>query len=214
MKEQLPPSDQELEFGIIYSKKKKLLEQLKNLESELPEVRPPSSSKLNIRNIWFWLLLILILIILSVVIFNKVKQPNVNPLIAEYFQADDTYEVLQSVRSNSVNTSAFELYEAGHYRKAIPLFEELYSTHKDTTALFWLGISYLGNDQPKKAIQTFELFRVLDPSFLQDKVSYYLMLAYFQLQEFEQAKIYALQISDPGIISIAQEVLNEINHLN
>lgn len=208
------PSDQDLESGIIYSKKKTLLKDLKRLEDDLP---PVDLTKPWYRQKWWlrlWLIVLLLGMIITVILlkWSGSSSPRVNPTIAAYFRPNPSLSA--TLRSSEITQSlegrAFAAYNAENYADALPLLEELFSTEKDTTALFWLGIAQLGSGNAVAAAQNLERFRKLQPGNQKEKVHFYLMLAYLQSGQPDQVRQEAAQLQTNEFRMIAEEVLQTL----
>lgn len=107
---------------------------------------------------------------------------------------------------------AIAAYNAENYEVSSQHFEQLTKKFpSDIKYALFLGISYLGNEQPQKAIALFESSNFKQTSFCND-INWYLGLAYLKVKEVEKAKSIFKQLSSKNCYynDAAKEILAKI----
>lgn len=188
--------EKDLKDGIIYSKKKSLLEDLKALEEELPEVKIDAKNKqvtylkwilfflalcLGMATFWYW--------------FQKTEEPITipsNKYMQAFNQHFESYPTIGLVRNNETKTlrsEALQAYSSNDFKQAILKFEALekepdWNTDPpiDQTILmdlFFAGIAYIGNGDTEIGIKKLELFRT-HSKVLKDQANWYIAMGYLR----------------------------------
>lgn len=212
--------EDQLRDGIIYNKKKTLLEDLKALDATLPAIDvektpTPTASKRK------WLLLLLgFLVGLGIWYFlrepvtdtppptSPVTEPVKAPHYVAFNEHFKPYPTLGLVRNDAprdLRNEALEAYSQKDFATAIQKFETLAETNAgepktqaDLLNLFFLGIAYVGNEEADKGIAKLKEFQGLAPV-LKDQAEWYVALAYLQkgdLTELEKVKNDMTKVSD------------------
>ena len=196
MEELTNKEEKDLKDGIIYSKKKSLLEDLKALENELTEdTKGPTSPYITYLK---WLLLFLALgigITIGWYWMQKGKTPvtvPTNKYMQAFNQNFEAYPTIGLVRNNETKTlrsEALQAYSSNDFTKAISKFEALeketdwnFNSPIDQTILmdlFFSGIAYIGKGEVDKGIEKLELFRT-HSSVLQDQAKFYIAMGYLR----------------------------------
>lgn len=129
---------------------------------------------------------------LGLFLMTYVSQTESGKLIVEYY---DSYPVIGNTRGNNKNKirlQAFGDYIAGDYQKAIEGFENL-TVANDSLITFYLGVAYLGNNNPKKCIKTLQFFQK-KYNFLETQSNWYIGLANFKLDNKKEAIKYLQKV--------------------
>lgn len=115
-------------------------------------------------------------------------------LVANYF---DIYPVIGNVRGNDngkMKNQAYGDYLNKDFKKAISGFERL-ANSRDSLAIFYLGVSLLGNNNPRKSIETFQFFQD-NYTFWEVQSDWYIGLAYLSLGENMKAIEYFSKVEE------------------
>jgi len=111
-------------------------------------------------------------------------------LFSQYFESyQSDYLAIRSAdeTANPLLTKAMEVYREKEFLSSIPLFESyLEKVPENTIAAFHTGLACLEAGQSSKAIQYLEIVRLNDEEYYED-ASWYLALAYLQLERKEEA---------------------------
>jgi hypothetical protein len=140
------------------------MDMLKGLEDGYTQASAPDKPK---RNRLFWVAFVIAtLSALGVVVFNKLSDrvdTIAPPSMAEFSQ----YVVHEKVRSaqnvdNVTKEKAYNLYVLREFELAIPMLQSLWESEKDSTALYYLGVSYHYTGQEVKAREIFDNNKFID----------------------------------------------------
>jgi hypothetical protein len=134
------------------------MDMLKGLEVGYTQASTPDKPKSS-RLLWITFV-IAVLSALGVVVFNKLSDrvdTIAPPSMAEFSQ----YVIHEKVRSgenvkNIDKEKAYNLYVLREFELAIPMLQSLWENEKDSTALYYLGVSYHYTGQPARAKEIFE----------------------------------------------------------
>ncbi|MEL7531245.1 MAG: hypothetical protein AAFN10_08065 [Bacteroidota bacterium] len=172
----------------------KLREQLGALEAELDEVQPAKVR--SFRLYWVAAASVLVIALAGIWYFNR-------PLPApQYFaQYFEPYRAPVNIRSSPGVSSIWEqgrkAYEAGDFPLAAERFGSITSTTGIPTYLrdFYWGVSLLSQDPPKaqRAVDLLKNIAALTTDY-QQPATWYLALAYLQLDQKEEARYYLQQL--------------------
>ena len=113
-------------------------------------------------------------------------------------------------------SAAGEAYELNDYSEAIELWEEIINTSNQANAgdHFFLGLSYLHNEQPELAVESLlkagPLSEQEDNSYTQD-INWFLSLAYVKAGQLEQARnqLESIQANEWNY-ELAQKILKRL----
>lgn len=112
-------------------------------------------------------------------------------LFYSYFESyDSDYLAVRGVAEevSPMLQQAMEVYQQKEYLRSIPLFEAyLTQVPENTIAAFHAGLASLEAGQASKAVQYLEIVRLNDADYYED-ASWYLVLAYLQLDQREEAR--------------------------
>lgn len=164
---------------------------LKGINKTMPPVPPPPKPWLN------YLLVALALAAIGVWYFlMREEEKKVSPAIAACFEP---YPVLGITMSGSSQVNprllALRSYASNDFKKAIPLLERAFETERDSTLLFYKGISYLALGDNEKAIFVLELMQN-SYSITNETLTWYLTLAYIASGEKEKASFLIQKLSN------------------
>ncbi|MGI9545151.1 MAG: tetratricopeptide repeat protein, partial [Cyclobacteriaceae bacterium] len=95
------------------------------------------------------------------------------------------YTIDRNTEENTLERRAFVAYETKDYVEAIPLFLELIGQGVPNID-FYLGQSYLGNDQAREAIPVFKKVINEDDAYAEES-KWYLALAFLRIEEKKNA---------------------------
>ena len=87
-------------------------------------------------------------------------------------------------------SEALEAYQTGDYPRAIRLFEELLEAEGPTEPLlFYLGVAFLAEKQPEKAVAQLEKLQNTLPEMFVTQTQWYLALGYLELKSLDLARV-------------------------
>ncbi len=210
-----------LEKGIIYTKRRALLADLKALEEGLPNVEVNPDKSWWMQN-WPWLLLGAFLTLGLLTILSRDKSPTIpqqpTPIITQpavvannaLFQKHFTpfEDIITTLgEGDKVKQRAFDAYNARDYEAAIPLLEAWYEIDKNPIAYLYQGNAHLALGQPDQAITKLELFKMNSSNFT-SQANWYLVLAY--LLKKDVAKIEELSTQLEGKEQAINEILQQL----
>lgn len=122
------------------------------------------------------------------------------PYTHEYFEPPANY-FMQRSRGRSVESKisdAMLLYDAGQYKQAAQIFDDLLETEAENyNVLFYGGVSYLMSNQPEKALECFMKTETKENIFDQE-LQWYKSLIYLDTGDDEKAKKILMEIIDTG----------------
>lgn len=93
---------------------------------------------------------------------------------------------------------AFTAYQQKEYGTAIPLLLQVTTEFNDSLSRFYLGVSYLGNQQPQRAVEELEVFSSYSSDYqgFEEQSWWYLGLAYIANNEVDKGKVALNKIED------------------
>ena len=91
-------------------------------------------------------------------------------------------------------SAIYKSYKGGAYEKVIPALEKHLITSEKQKLRLYLGNSYLGTDQAKKAAQQFR--KVTEKSMFYEDAQWYLALTYLKLQVEDSTKYFLKNVLD------------------
>jgi TolA-binding protein len=205
---------QRLIQGIRYSHLQNKLEQLRTLETSLPNVTPDEKGNQRWMEInWKPLAAaaVFLLLTISYLIYNQKADPQ--ELYANYFEPyPNVFE--PTVRGDArvdKRTEAFNAYDRGDYKKASDGFRELVKEKSEPGVLLLLGNSNLMLGNIEEAQNNF-LTLIKDFDELDGQAKWYLGLSYLKQGQKEKAKLIFQELGDPEITysKKASELLKEV----
>ncbi len=140
---------------------------------------------------------------LTALVYLNVKEKPHEAAFAEYFAPyPSAIPLVRSRQPQNKLEAAFDKYAAKNYAAALPLFQELLTAdpRRTTFIRFYMGISYLGTDEPETAISIFQ--KEIDDSTGQfhDPAEWFLALAFLKANDAEKCKsILERIVLRPGI---------------
>ena len=171
---------------IRIEKSKELLKTIKGFEKKASV----NSNTIGILPNYWWRIAAGIILVIGVALFMmlpEMKSKSEQQAIAHF----DKYPIIGNTRggeNNKIKEAAFENYLTENYEKAIPNFLQL-SKSGDSLAVFYLGISQLGNYHPTAAIATFNKFNT-QYYILKTPTYWYLGLCHLEMGDLDKASSY------------------------
>ena len=184
--------ERSVQRAIKSKKRKELQEKIQGFENE-SNISPKGKVI-----IWRPLLIaasIALLFSLGIYVFNPFKNDDPSRLYAESYQKypNTVFPITRgSDQNKSTEFQAFEAYEMNDDAKAIELFKTLQEEQSADYINFYLGQSYLNNDQAQEAITQFQEI-ISNQQQFSDEAQWYLALAYLKNEDIENA-IKALEL--------------------
>jgi len=135
------------------------------------------------RKIYFaWGVAASVVILLSVAIFF-ISMENEKKYFYSYFEPYPNLITTRSINENDDLRSALEYYNQKDYKKAVASFESCELTNPNSMSAdvkFYFAISYLGGEEPKKALKIFD--DIYDSKY-RSQINWYKSLSYLLLEE-------------------------------
>lgn len=130
-------------------------------------------------------------------------------LYATYFKPDPGLPTVMGTSGNFAFYDAMVDYKRGEYDKAIQKWsrQQIQQSNNDTLNYF-LGVAYLANDNPKKAIPFLGTVVKNEHFIFIDEANYYLGMAYLKMNDLEKAKTYFSRSSSKK----AKELIGKIDN--
>ncbi len=178
----------ELILGIEEYHAQKFKDKLKVIHSKNFETPPTQiAKKRNLRS-WLAIAATVAFLIVAMMWMNNSSYSS-SKLYAANFQP---YEMSFSQRGNEDEKllRLEDLYKTGKYEDALPLFEELNKQSSSSKMLLGAGISKLALNQAEKALVDFKLILDNGDLLFKDHARWYTALAYLQLDNQSQAKLF------------------------
>ncbi len=184
--------EQEVSEMVRLEKHRELLGEIRGFEKEA------KTTKVRWVNKYWWGVVAGLTIILASY-FLIPQKTNAEKLAEAHFTI---YPVIGNTRNelaSDVKKRGFKNYIKGDFKNAIQDLNIL-ATNGDSLALFYLGISFLGNQQPQEAIEKLNLFRT-QYGILREEVNWYLGLSYLYINDTKSAEIYLQNSSNKELIN-------------
>ncbi|MGJ8591038.1 MAG: tetratricopeptide repeat protein [Aquaticitalea sp.] len=160
--------------------------QLAGFESEFPEEKKSGFGK------WLKPLTAIAALFLIALTVNFFMNGDINKdnLYATYFEPSKNVSapIVRSDADENLLNDAFMAYSDGNYQKAIPLFETIYATTKNSELLFYEGNALLALGKTNEAIEKFEE-HLQYSDMLTNRSHWYLALAYLKIKDSKTAKL-------------------------
>ena len=136
-----------------------------------------------------WLVAASVALLIGLTYFTMNRSSSPEELYQDNFAPyrNVTYPITRGEEAVDEKTQAFLAYSKGDYEAAVPLFETLYTSEQEPYYLFYQANALIELNRAGEAIPLLEEhLKTSDP--LTDKSSWYLAMAYLQLEEVENAK--------------------------
>lgn len=172
------------------------------------------------------------LLLASIFLFFNQTKPEQAFNLAYYEVGEGAYKFLEDAENPSVSRGepvsqeslnavqqAYLSYQNFNYSNAIENFETAKKElgKNDAKFLFYLGNAYLANNQPQKAIDTFDELLSLDGNLNKEYVSkakWYQALSYLKNEELEKAKSIFEDLSNNSTDSYKEKSLQLLEEIN
>ncbi len=192
------------------------LERNRELFSEIQGFEDEEAEKetivLSISRYW-WGIAAGILLIIGVGLgwFFMNTQSEYEKLADEYFEPYPVIGMIRGGEIDEVKERAYENYFKGDYNAAITDFEVLVE-QGDSLALFYLGVTQLGNNKIADGLKTFLEFEKKHV-FLNEEKNWYMGLCYLKQGNLEESLNTLEQLSDPIENRKKENLINKIKEL-
>lgn len=206
--------------GIGYAGRNKILQQLQEIETGLPEIdlneadTPAKVVSLKQRNHWWAAAAsIAVLVVSGLFIFNQRLTPaEVFENYIEAYPNIDRPTTRGEIIEMDIEYRAYAAYDQYNYVLAIEFFNQMPETDMDSINYLYLGISYLMNNQSAEAINSLDLAQK-NAGNLRNQVNWYLGMAYLKSGDLEKAKevFTILKNSDYAKSGKAGKILKSLN---
>ena len=201
--------------GIRTGARKKLLDDLKNLDDKILEREESRTNRFIplLRNKYLWMTAAAVVLLAVLIPGIFTNEQEVTQLVyKEHFKPyPNLYHVKQRADTlmNTETDQAFEYYDGALYEQAIPLLKEL--SKQDTTGeiSFYLAISYMAEDHITEAMSLLEQ----PHSAFSLQTKWYLSLCYIKSGDKKSAEILLSEIvkNNNSYSEKATEILQTLN---
>ena len=183
---------EDLIAGIQSASRKEVLEKLKAIEEQLPEVIIETKTVPLLRRPFVYgLAASFSILILSVYFFLGKEPGNYETLFQDHFEVYPNI-VAPTVRSTETEKSekefAYYTYDLGNYEKAIELLKEVSSKEDEGASMLYLGMCYLMIGDNDNAIGSFQAYKDSEFELFLPQVNWFLGLTYVRKGEVDKAK--------------------------
>lgn len=144
---------------------------------------------------------------------NSIAHRSNPELFAEYFVPDEN-PFDATTRGDEQRSDCYKNYELEQWTASISCILELLETEVQDIDYYYLGISYLGNDMPEEAIESFNKIVTLPKGITPEKLLWYQGLALIYNDNLTEAKLKLEQIKDGILARQAKELLGVIEEIS
>ncbi len=128
------------------------------------------------------------------------KRKHSEKIYASYFKVlthpDGVVRSDEASNDNNYTSQAIQYYEQENYKKAIEYYNKaLEQNPNNEKNILFLGVSYLANFQPEKAIEVLKDATTTDNNYLDDR-NWYLAMAYLKIKDLDNARVYFKKLSN------------------
>lgn len=160
---------------------------------------------------------LIVLVVAGIFLFNALNRTDAQQIFASHF---DPYPVIEQGTIRGTNDGSelvqgLQAYEQGQYATAIDLLVPFQSANPHQTIVqFYLGLSYLANNQAERAVVVLRPLADNSDFALSEQATWYLGLAY--LKTGATAKSTAIfdqlqkESNDPAIQNMANRILSDL----
>ncbi len=169
-----------------------------NLKSLKTAPIVPQNKNRNLFLVLISVILLALIIFFSLSVQDKSKnESKLQALLNDHYSNPVPRELLKGpTETMHVAQNAYGLYQSQKYEEAIPIFEELIVIEPlNEEHHFYLGLSYLYNEQPRKAVQEFDWMLNAEKSNRMDMAMWFKALALTEAKEYKEAKIHLQDIA-------------------
>ena len=146
-------------------------------------------------------------------LFFVSKQLNEQAIYASYFKPlTNPDATVRGENGLTAESQAIQAYEKEDYFEAVNAYQKLVSNNPDNVKNnLFLGISFLGTNQPKKAIEV--LSKLTQSEAFHFDIKWYLALAYIKNKELQQAQLLLTNLAEQENYykNDAQEILEKLD---
>lgn len=197
--EKLATHTEEIASMIRASQASALRLKLDDFHEEMDKNATPITSIRRKGNIWKYagIAAAIILFLLGSYYITSTNPEN-QDLFAQYYEADPGLITRMSEEGNYNFNRAMVDYKSGNYVAAIEVWESMKKINPTNDSInYFLGSAYLAKKSPSEAISYFKQNLEQDNSTFREDCIWYLALAYININDIEQAKVYLAQSSRP-----------------
>lgn len=135
-----------------------------------------------------------VVVLLGLLFILRPQSLDANTLYAAHFERPSNPFTLMGGDTKSLQLQAFQAYEQSDFQEAISLYQQvLKDSPQNAQVLYLLGVTYMEDDQPKKAIEIFDKV-ISEDKIYDEKAQWYKALAWLKANDSEKAKIQLLDI--------------------
>jgi tetratricopeptide (TPR) repeat protein len=186
----------------------------KGNHNELPSNTGKVTNFFNYRKMAIAASVILFLSVGSYVLFTQMQSTSTKLYTAhfEFAEYPDMITRGSGEELSTVEKLAISAYNAENYEISIEHFEALKNKYPDNVKYgLFLGISYLGSNQPELAIATFKNLNYQGTTFCND-INWYLGLSYLKIRDKSAAREVFTKLAEQGCYyqAAAKEILAKL----
>lgn len=141
---------------------------------------------------------VILVVVISSVVYNIISVPTNDRLFKQFYQKYEADILTRSSVVNDVNAliSAIQQYDKGNYSIAIVKFEEILKTDiNNTSAHFFVGISYIETNDYEKAIKHLSVVITQNDTAFIEHAEWYLALCYVKTKQTNKANTLLTKIA-------------------
>ena len=188
---QLVEEDRLIREGVQLMVLEKTKRELQELEKELSgsQSRKKTTNVISLRRWMGWTAAAVVLIALGWwVLFDK-DQVTHEDLYAAYFEPEPNlfHPEQRGGEELALIDRAFQAYDYENHEQAIRLFEDLLKERYDASVQFYLGVSYLADENPDKALKALNDF-LKNSQDMQNEAKWFMALAHLKSGEIDKTR--------------------------
>jgi tetratricopeptide (TPR) repeat protein len=201
--------------GVKYAARNTLVSQLKALEATLEPPVVKQAKQVRLKKIYYAVAAAVAFILLAVAVMLIFPQQTPEKMAANYFEPYPTTLHAITRSSNQAENDfqkAMQLYEAGEYRQAVLVLDDLYEREPNEIVKFYLAVAYQADGMVENAIAHYQSI-ISNGSLFADQASWYLALCYLEVGQMSEARKLLKQVkqSDSNFSSKASDILLKLN---
>ncbi len=176
--------------NIQIAKKQFENEELSALNEEAKDIKSKFKQTFFLGRKFLTAAAVILVVVISSVVYNIISVPTNDRLFKQYYQKYDADILTRSSVINDVNAliSAIQQYDKGNYLIAITKFEEILKIdNNNTTAHFFVGVSYIETNDYEKAIKNLSFVIAQNDTAFSEHAEWYLALCYVKTKQTTKA---------------------------
>ena len=158
---------------------------------------------------WYWMAASITLLIALGGFWLTNRPSETERLFNQYFTPDPGLPTVMGEARNFQFLDAMVNYKSGQYKQAIEKWEVLLPQKpKNDTLNYFLGVTYLANNDTQKAVKFLEETLEEKNSEFVDEANFYLGLAHLKLKNTTEAEVYLSKSQHKKVEEILEKLKN------